>query len=114
MKIIRKAPNPSGGYPSPQDWPDGVMIPEEMAVWPDTLDTADFFAHNGFAVLTIEQVEGVDTVVSYAPTTEAWEAWKAAQPPEPEPEPTLDERVAGIAAAVQEGLRLYEGDLSNG
>ena len=65
MKIIRKAPNPSGGYPSPQDWPDGVMIPEEMAVWPDTLDTADFFSHNGFAVLTIEQVEGVDTVDVY-------------------------------------------------
>ena len=49
-----------------------------------------------------------------AETLEAWEAWKAAQPPEPEPEPTLDERVAGIEAAVQEGLRLYEGDLSNG
>ena len=108
MKIIRKAPNPSGGYPSPQDWPDGVMIPEEMAVWPDTLDTADFFAHNGFAVLTIEQVEGVDTVVSYAPNTEAWEAWKAEQTEiaEPEPEPTLEDRVAGLESAIERGLAL--------
>ena len=52
--------------------------------------------------------------MTVTPDLEAWEAWKAAQPPEPEPEPTLDERVAGIEAAVQEGLRLYEGDLSNG
>ena len=34
----------------------------------------------------------------------AWEAWTGLQPPEPEPEPTLDERVAGIEAAVQEGF----------
>ena len=116
MKIISKDANPSGSYFSPQDWPDSVEIPGGRAVWPSTLDSADFYTHNGFVILHVEQMEGIDTVASYEPNTEAWEDWKASLPPnpEPEPEPTLEERVAGIEAAVQEGLRLYEGDLSNG
>ena len=76
---------------------------------------AQLVAYNGFVTITREpdpEIEGSSVTVT--PDLEAWEAWTAAQPPEPEPEPTLDERVAGIEAAVQEGLRLYEGDLSNG
>ncbi len=116
MKIISKEANPSGSYFSPQDWPDGAAPPEGMAVWQGTLDTADFYAHNGFVILHVEQVEGMDTVTSYEPNTEAWQEWKASLPsePGPDPEPTLEERVAGIEAAIQEGLSLYEGDLGNG
>ena len=116
MKIINKEANPSGSYFSPQDWPEWAEVPDDMAVWPDSLETADFYAHNGFVILHVEQMEGIDTVASYEPNTEAWKSWTASLPsdPEPEPELTLEERVAGIEAAVQEGLRLYEGDLSNG
>lgn len=103
MKIIRQAPNPSGAYPSPQSW-SSPIIPEGMALWPDTLDTADFYEYNGFVTLTIEQVDGVDTVTACTPNIEAWEAWKASLP-EPgdseQPEPTMWDQ---MAAAIQEGV----------
>lgn len=104
MKIINKEANPSGSYFSPQDWAALAAVPEGMAVWPDTLDTADFYAHNGFVTLSIEQVEGVDTVTSYEPNTEAWEAWREAEAskpapsPEPEPGKSLEDRVAALEA----------------
>lgn len=95
MKIISKSANPSGSYFSPQDWPEGAAIPMKAAVWPDALDTAAFYAHNGFVILDIRQLEGVDTVTSYRPNTEAWEAWKQAEAdkPQPETEPTETERL---------------------
>lgn len=95
MKIISKDANPSGSYFSPQDWADNAALPEGMAVWPDTLDTANFYAHNGFVILTIKRVEGMDTVTSYEPNTEAWKAWKQAEADKPqlEPEPTETERL---------------------
>ena len=90
MKFVKAAPNSSGAYQGPRS----VPFPGCLPLTDGQAET--LVAYNGFVNM------------------EAWEAWKAAQPPEPEPEPTLDERVAGIEAAVQEGLRLYEGDLSNG
>ena len=121
MKIIPAAPNPSGAYPPIQDG-NFAAVPEGMAVWPDSLDTADFYAHNGFVTLTVEQVDGVPTVISYAPDMEAWEDWLASLPPEPEPEPTTEERLdtleaekadrteveavwESMAAAYQEGVQ---------
>lgn len=111
MKIIRQSANPSGAYPSLQDW-NSLEIPEGMALWPDDLDTADFYAHSGFVTLTIEQLEtvvgrqevevpseeedgvpGVElrdvtafipTVTACTPNTEAWEAWTAEHPDLPE------------------------------
>lgn len=109
MKYIRSTPNSSGAYPAPRSVPFPGCLPLTDS------QTAQLVAYNGFVTITREpdpEIEG--SSVTVAPDLEAWEAWKAAQPPEPEPEPTLDERVAGIEAAVQEGLRLYEGDLSNG
>lgn len=118
MKIIPAAPNPSGAYPPIQDGNFSV-VPEGMAVWPDSLDTADFYAHNGFVTLTVEQVDGVPTVISYAPDMEAWEDWLVSLPPEPEPEPTTEERldtleaekadkteVESIVSAIEKGLSL--------
>lgn len=109
MKFVNEIPNPSGAYQGPHKapFPDCLPLTDSQA---ETL-----VAYNGFVTITREpdpEIEGSSVTVT--PDLEAWEAWKAAQPPEPEPEPTLDERVAGIEAAVQEGLRLYEGDLSNG
>ena len=92
MNIIFKEPYENGGYSNMQTW-DNLPIPETHALWPDTLDTTDYYKYNGFVVLTIETIDGVDTVVSYVPNVEAWEAWKATLP-EPEPEvvePTVDE-----------------------
>lgn len=80
MNIIRKQPSPSGAYPAPQSW-NGATIPAGYAIVPDGLDMTDFYAHNGFVVLAI--ANGI--VTGYAPNTEAWEAWKASLPPEPEP-----------------------------
>lgn len=105
MFIIWKEPNESGGYPPIQTW-DSYPIPETHAVWSEILDDADFYAYNGFVILTIEQVEGVDTVTSYEPNVEAWEAWKASLPEEPvDPEePTEDVNYDDLAAAILEGV----------
>lgn len=139
MKIIRQTPNPSGAYPSPQDW-HSPEIPAGMALWPDELDTADFYAYNGFVVLAVEQVEtvigqqeaevpgeedgapGVElqdvtavlpTVTAYAPNAEAWEAWTA-EHPAPDPLETaraakLAELSAACNAAIEAGIDLELG-----
>lgn len=90
MNIIFKEPYENGGYSNMQTW-DNLTIPETHALWPDTLDTADFYNYNGFVVLTIETIDGVDTVTAYEPNVEAWEAWKASLP---EPKPEVDEPTA--------------------
>ena len=100
MTIITKTPNLSGGYPPMQSWNYSV-IPTGYAVWPDTVDTADFYAYNGFINLTVEDVDDVPTVVSYTPNAEAWEAWKQNLPPDPEPEPT-DTEVLNTLLGVTE------------
>lgn len=84
MKLIRIEPSPSGAHPPIQN-SNYSKIPPGMAVWPETLPTDAFYAHNGFVTLTVEQVDGIPTVTGYEPNLEAWEAWKASLPPEPEP-----------------------------
>lgn len=91
MIIIPKEAFENGGYSNIQTWEVSAPIPKTHAVWSDALDTADFYAYNGFVVLTIEAIDGVDTVTAYAPNVEAWEAWKASLP---EPEPEVDEPTA--------------------
>lgn len=118
MKIIPAAPNPSGAYPPIQNG-NYSAVPEGMALWPDSLDTADFYSHNGFVALTVEQVDGVPTVISYTPNVEVWEDWLASLPPEPEPDLTTEDRldaleaekadkteVESIMSAIEKGLSL--------
>ena len=76
MKYIRSTPNSSGAYPAP-----GPSLPRLSAAdrrpggrrwWPTT----------AFVTITREpdpEIEG--SSVTVAPDLEAWEAWKAAQPP---------------------------------
>ena len=45
MKIISKTPAENGAYPPLQDWP-GLVPPEGYYKWPDTLDTADYYAYH--------------------------------------------------------------------
>ena len=94
MNTIFKEPYENGCYSNMQTWEVSAPIPETHALWPDALDTADFYAYNGFVVLTIETIDGVDTVTAYEPNVEAWEAWKVSLPdPEP-PEPQISDNEA--------------------
>lgn len=74
MLIIPQSPSQNGSYPPIQQWP-GLTPPDGYDVWPEELDTADFYAYNGFVILTV--VRGV--VSSYQPNTKAWESWQAAR-----------------------------------
>lgn len=104
MLIIPQSPSQNGSYPPIQPWP-GLTPPDGYDVWPEELDTADFYAYNGFVILTV--VRG--TVASYQPNAEAWEAWKSTLPPEPEPEPVSDYVTwTALSAAVREGVNTYE------
>lgn len=74
MYIIPQSPSASGAFPPLQHW-GGLTPPAGFDVWPEELDTADFYAYNGFVVLTV--VRG--TVVSCTPNLPAFEAWQAAR-----------------------------------
>lgn len=103
MNIITISSNASGAYPPIHSWNDSAL-PEGYAVWPDTVDTANFYNYNGFVTLTVETVDDVPTVTSYTPNVEAWETWKASLPPDPEPvtpEPT-DTEVLNTLLGVTE------------
>lgn len=99
MYIIPQSPSASGAFPPLQHW-GGLTPPAGFDVWPEELDTADFYAYNGFVILTV--VRG--TVSSYQPNTEAWESWQASRPPEPEPGPAGDTPTyADMASAIKKG-----------
>lgn len=87
-----------------QSWDEKWVIPENCAVWPDELDTTEYYAYNGFVILNIEEVDGINTVISYTPDVEAWEEWKKNNPDEPEPEPVEDVTWDALAAAITEGV----------
>ena len=96
MNIIPITPNPDGSYRQIQSgWPAGTPVPSTHAVWPDTLDTTDFYACGGFGTLTVEG----QTVTAFTPNAEAYEEWKTEHPEtpvDPEPEPTLEDRVSTL------------------
>ena len=89
MNYIKSTPNCSGAYQGPRSVPFPGCLPltdgqAEMLV-----------AYNGFVTITREpdpEIEGSGVTVT--PDLEAWEAWKAAQPPEPEPEPAMAEGIS--------------------
>lgn len=97
MLIIPQSPSQNGSYPPIQPWP-GLTPPDGYDVWPEELDTADFYAYNGFVILSV--VRG--TVSSYQPNTEAWESWQASRPPEPEPTGNVP-TYADMASAIKKG-----------
>ena len=103
MKYIQANPNPSGAYPAPQSNPFKGAIPltDEQAQM-----VVDY---NGFVTITSQEEIIVDeftrTVYFVTPDLEAWEAWKATLPPEPEPEPAPEYVTYGeLAAAIREGV----------
>lgn len=81
MKYLQPTPNPSGAYPAPQSTPfeGAILLTDEQA--------QTVVDYNGFVTITQEpdpDIEGSSVTVT--PDLEAWEAWKASLPPEPEPE----------------------------
>ena len=99
MKYVTSTPNPSGAYPAPQSNP-----------FPGCLPLADSQAdmlvqYNGFVTITQEPDEDVEgSSVTVSPDLEAWEAWKAEQPPEPD---ALEEAKADKIAKSKTDLADY-------
>ena len=100
MKYLTPNPNPSGAYPAPQSNPFKGAIPltDEQAQM-----VVDY---NGFVTVTSHEETIVDDftkiVYEVTPNLEAWEAWKAEQPPEPEPTPSVEERIATMETGKAE------------
>lgn len=98
MPYINPTPNPSGAYPAPQSNPAPGLIPltEEQA--------ATVLEYNGFVTITSEEEVIEDdftrTVYTVTPNTGAWEEWKVSLPPEPEPEPTQEDRLSALESAM--------------
>ena len=107
MNIIRKEANQSGVHPAQQSW-DSNTPPNGYAIIPDTVDMADFYAYNGFVVLTIEG----DTVTGYTPNVEAWENWKNGIPDPTEEEPSEEEDTSAMLIDHEYRLNLLELGLS--
>lgn len=97
MQYVRETPNASGAYPAPRSrcFPGCLPLTEGQA---ETL-----VQYNGFVTITQEPDEKVEGAsVTVTPNTEAWESWKASLPPEPEPTPTLEERVSAVETGKAE------------
>lgn len=118
MNIIQTYPNANGSRPPLQDW-NKPEAPAGYTALSDGLDTAVFYEHNGFVHLTIEDValpingdksnnEVKRLVTSMTANTEAWEAWKASLPPEPDPEPTVEEITLDLMADHEERICMLE------
>lgn len=108
MQYIRSTPNPSGAYPAPRFEPFSGCLPLTDG------QAAVLIQYNGFVTITQEPDEEIEgSSVTVTPDLEAWEGWKASQPPEPEPEPSVEEHVTNLETAITNGLNLYEGDLGN-
>lgn len=81
MKYVKSTPNPSGAYPGPQSRPFPGCLPLT------DIQAAVLVQYNGFVTITQEPDPDIEaSSVTVIPDLEAWEAWKASLPPEPEPE----------------------------
>lgn len=106
MRYLQPIPNSDGSYPAPQSspFPNAIPLSDEQAQM-----VVDY---NGFVTVTSHEETIVEdftkTVYEVTPNLEAWEAWKAEQPPEPEPEPTAEETTLELLADHEERLCMIE------
>lgn len=99
MKIIRMEANPSGSYPSPQDW-NSETVPEGCAAVADSVDLAAFYEAKGFILPTFEG----QVMTGYTVNQEALDAWNA-EHPEPDPAETAKEaKLAELSAACNAAI----------
>ena len=98
MKYVNSTPNSSGAYQGPRSVPFPGCLPLTDS------QAEALVAYNGFVTIIREpdpEIEG--SSVTVIPDLEAWEAWTAAQPPEPEPEPAMAE-VISLARMTAQAL----------
>ena len=100
MQYIRSTPNPSGAYPAPQSNPFPGCLPLTDG------QAAVLIQYNGFVTITQEPDEEIEgSSVTVTPDLEAWEAWKAEQPPEPNPtEPEQFATYNDLPSAIKSGV----------
>lgn len=103
MRYLTPKPFSDGTYPSPQSTPFKGTIPltDEQAQM-----VVDY---NGFVTITSHEEEYEEgffrTVYTVEPDLEAWEAWKAEHPPEPNPtEPEQFATYNELASAIKSGV----------
>lgn len=98
MFYINAQPNASGNYGNPmgQPFPGSVGLPDDLL--------SDYINAKGFVIPAIENGE----VVSLDVNQEALDAYHADHPdtPEPDPAPTVEDRVAALESAIERGLSL--------
>lgn len=99
--LIYINPNSGGAYSGLQSGQFN-NIPNGMAVWPEELNTENFYQYNGFVTLTIENIDDIPTVISYEPNIKAWEVWKASQSENINEiiPPTMEERLSAMEQAI--------------
>lgn len=93
MYYLNPKKNADGGYSNFQSMPfrGAIELTEEQA--------ETFISYNGF--VTIQRIEDEETGeigTLVEPNTEAWEAWRAAQPEPSAPEPATEEILLELAA----------------
>ena len=91
-----------------QSWDEKYPVPDNCAIWPDELDTTNYYAYNGFVILNVEEIDGVKTVVSYIPDVEAWEEWKKNNPDVPEIESSPQDDIDAMMVDHEYRLTLLE------
>lgn len=98
MYYINAQPNESGNYGNPMGQPfhGSVCLPDDLL--------SDYINAKGFVIPAIEN----GTVVSLEVNQVALDAYNEDHPevPEPEPEQTVEERVAALESAIERGLNL--------
>lgn len=96
MNIIKLEPSSTGSRPPIQSW-HGYGIPDGYIEVPDGVDTSAMQTHMGFVDLTIDE-DGVLTAITGNEAKH--QAYLASLPPETEPEPTAEERLSALEAAM--------------
>lgn len=99
MTIIRMTANPSGAYPSPQDWFD-EDIPDGFAAIPPEIDLRGFFDAQGFVIPTFV----AKSLTGYTVNQEALDAWNSAHPTPAPLEAAKSARISELSAACNAAI----------
>lgn len=99
MTIIRMTANPSGAYPSPQDWLD-EEIPEGFAAIPPEIDLRGFYDARGFVIPSFVG----QSLTGYTVNQEALGAWIASHPAPDPLEAAKSAKLSELSAACNAAI----------
>lgn len=100
MTIIRMTANPSGAYPSPQDWLDDE-IPEGFAAIPPEIDLRGFYDARGFVIPSFVG----QSLTGYTVAQEALNAWIASHPAPDPLEAAKSAKLSELSAACNATIK---------